>query len=338
MKLRTMPKKVIIGIVVGVIVVLAVVLFIQKQAGKYPGEMKKVTIGATTQELSTLIWIAEDQGYFNQNGLDAEVKGYDTGIETINALFAGEVDFADTVDFVISGLGLERDDFKVLASIDTARINYIIARKDRGIQKPSDLKGKRVGLKQGSSSEFYISKFLTFNGLSLQDVELVYSHPPEMPDMISQGEIDVTITWHPHNYHIKNRLGENAVSWSTQVGQDVFWVILGMEEFVQANPETVERLLRALVQAETFTRMRQEEAKEIIARRVNLDSAYIESVWEDFDFEVTLSQAFVLTLEDEARWRIANKPDAQKEMPNYLNFIYLDGLEVVKPEAVTVIR
>ncbi len=303
-----------------------------------PEEIEKVTIGATTQEVSTLIWIADDQEYFAQNGLDVTVRGYDTGIETIDALFAGEVDFADTVDFVVSGLGLERDDFRVLASIDTARINYIIARKDRGILAPSDLKGKRIGLKQGSSSEFYIGKFLNFNGLSLQDVELVYSHPPEMPDMIARGEIDATITWHPHNYHIQNRLGENAAIWSTQVDQDVYWVILGMEEFIEANPETVERLLEALVQAEEFTGKHQAEAKEIIARRVNLDPLYMESVWEDFDFEVTLPQAFLLTVEDEARWRISTGLTDKTEVPNYLNSIYLEGLEAVKPEAVTIIR
>ncbi len=116
---------------------------------KYTGSVEKISIGATTQELSTLIWIAEEKGYFEENGLDATVKAYDTGIETKNALLAGEVDVADTVDFVIAGLGLESVDFKVLASIDTAIIDYIIARKDRGILSLSDLKGKKIGIKPG---------------------------------------------------------------------------------------------------------------------------------------------------------------------------------------------
>ncbi len=64
---------------------------------KYTGPVEKISVGATTQELSTLIWIAEAKGYFEENGLDATVKAYDTGIETKNALLAGEVDVADTV-------------------------------------------------------------------------------------------------------------------------------------------------------------------------------------------------------------------------------------------------
>jgi NitT/TauT family transport system substrate-binding protein len=53
---------------------------------------------------------------------------------------------------------------------------------------------------------------------------------------------------------------------------------------------------------------------------------------------VTLPQALIIAMEDEARWRIENKLTDKTTVPNYLNFLYLDGLEAVSPEAVTVIR
>ena len=310
----------------------------QEPTGKYTGPVEKISIGTTTQELSTLIWIAEEKGYFEENGLDATVKAYDTGIETKNALLAGEVDVADTVDFVIAGLGLEGVDFKVLASIDTALIDYIIARKDKGIASLSDLKGKRIGIKRGSSAEYYLGKTLIFNNLSLQDVELIALHPPEMADAIAQDKVDATITWHPHNYHIKNSLGDNAIVWSAQGEQDVYWVIFCKDEFVQKYPEKIKRLLNALVQAEEFVKHNSLEAKEIIARRVNLDLPYIESVWSDFHFVVDLSQSMIITMEDQARWMMKNNFTDKTEVPNYLDYIYLDALEEVKPEAVGIIR
>ena len=310
----------------------------QERAEKYTGEVEKINIGATSQELSTLIWIAKENGYFEENGLDATVKAYDTGIETKNALLTGEVDVADTVDFVISGLGLEEIDFKVLASIDTASIDYIIARKDKGIFSLSDLKDKKIGIKRGSSAEYYLGRTLLFNNLSLQDVELVAVHPPEMPDAIVQGEVDATITWHPHNYHIKNSLGDNAIVWSAQSGQDVYWVVFSKDEFVQKHPEKIKRLLNALIRAEEFVKHNNLEAKEIIAKRVNLDLPYIESVWSDFHFVVDLPQSMILVMEDQARWRIQNNLTDATETPNYLDYIYLDALEEVKPEAVTIIH
>jgi NitT/TauT family transport system substrate-binding protein len=320
----------------GISVILVVIGIL---AGGCQGQpVEKISIGATTQELSTLIWIAEEKGYFEENGLDATVKAYDTGIETKNALLAGEVDVADTVDFVVSGLGLEGVDIKVLASINTAIIDYIIARKDRGISGLSDLKGKKIGIKPGSSAEYYLGRTLIFNNLSLQDVELVALHPPDMPEAIAQGEVDATITWHPHNYHIKNSLGDNAIFWSAHSEQHVYWFIFCKDEFIQKHPEKIKRLLKALIQAEEFVIHNNLEAKGIIARLVNLDLPYIESVWSDFHFVVDLTQSMIIAMEDQARWKIANNLTDKTEVPNYLYYIYMDALEEVKPEAVTIIR
>ncbi len=310
----------------------------QEQAERYTGSIQTISIGTTTQELSTLIWIAEEKGYFEENGLDATVKAYDTGIETKNALLTGEVDVADTVDFVITGLGLEEADIKVLASINTAIIDYIIARRDRGISSLSDLAGKKIGIKPGSSAEYYLGRTLILNGLSLEDVELVAMHPPDMPEAIAQGEVDATITWHPHNYHIKNSLGDNAIVWSAHGEQHVYWVVFCKDEFAQEYPGKVERLLKALVQAEEFVKNNNLEAKEIIAKRVNLDLQYIESDWPDFHFVVDLTQSMIITMEDQARWKIANNLTDKTEVPNYLDYIYFDALEEVKPEAIGIIR
>ncbi len=308
------------------------------QERKYTGPVEKINIGATNQELSTLIWIAEEKGYFEEYGLDATVKAYDTGIETKNALLAGEVDVADTVDFVIAGLGLEGTDIKVLASINTSTTNYIIARNDRGIYSLSDLKGKKIGIKRGSSAEYFLGRTLIFNDLSLQDVELIAVHPPDMPEAIAQGIVDATITWHPHNYHITNSLGDNANVWSAQGGQHVYWVVLCETEFSQKYSERVRRFLSALVQAEEFVRNNHLEAKEIIARRVDLDLPYIESVWSDFHFVVDLPQSMIIAMEDQARWMIDNNLTDKTEVPNYLDYIYFDALDEVKPESIGIIR
>lgn len=266
------------------------------------------------------------------------MKAYDTGIETKNALLAGDVDVADTVDFVITGLALEGVDIKVLASIDTASIDYIIARKDKGIHSLSHLKDKRIGIKRGSSAEYYLARTLIFNNLTLQDVELIALHPPQMAAAIARGKVDATITWHPHNYHIESSLGDNAIVWSAQGGQDVYWVIFSKDDFVRKSPTKIKRLLNALIQAEEFAKHNTSEAKEIIARRVNLDLAYLESVWSDFHFVVDLPQSMIIVMEDQARWKIENNFTDKTEPPNYLQYIYFDALEELKPKAVGIIR
>jgi NitT/TauT family transport system substrate-binding protein len=42
-------------------------------------------------------------------------------------------------------------------------------------------------------------------------------------------------------------------------------------------------------------------------------------------------------MEDEARWMINNNLTAENQVPNFLDYIYMDGLETVKPGAVNMI-
>jgi NitT/TauT family transport system substrate-binding protein len=46
----------------------------------------------------------------------------------------------------------------------------------------------------------------------------------------------------------------------------------------------------------------------------------------------------LIAFEDQARWRIDNNLTDATRVPNYLDYIYLDALEKVKPEAIGIIR
>lgn len=43
-------------------------------------------------------------------------------------------------------------------------------------------------------------------------------------------------------------------------------------------------------------------------------------------------------MEDEARWMIKNNLTSEKQVPDCMNYVYVDGLKAVKPEAVNIIR
>ncbi len=97
-------------------------------------------------------------------------------------------------------------------------------------------------------------------------------------------------------------------------------------------------MIRLYINGKHLSKYKNLEAKEIIAKRVNLDLEYIESVWSDFHFVVDLTQSMVITMEDQARWMMKNNLTDKTEVPNYLDIIYLDALEEVKPEAIRIIR
>ncbi len=51
-----------------------------------------------------------------------------------------------------------------------------------------------------------------------------------------------------------------------------------------------------------------------------------------------IEQAMLIAFEDQARWRIKNKLTEDTEVPNYLDYIYMDALEEVKSGAIGIIH
>ena len=65
-------------------------------------------------------------------------------------------------------------------------------------------------------------------------------------------------------------------------------------------------------------------------------------IWQKFgpssQSSVSLDQSLIAAMEDEARWMIKNNLTREKQIPDFMNYIYVDGLKAVKPEAVKIIR
>jgi len=79
----------------------------------------------------------------------------------------------------------------VIGTVATAWINEFVARRDQGIARVEDVKGKRIGVTRGSVGEFYLDTFLTSYGLSYEDVEIVDLKPSEIVEAINKGDIAV---------------------------------------------------------------------------------------------------------------------------------------------------
>ena len=64
----------------------------------------------------------------------------------------------------------------------------------------------------------------------------------------------------------------------------------------------------------------------------------METVWSQNQYSLSLDQSLIVAMEDEARWMISNGLTTEKHVPDFLNYIYEDGLRAIKPETVTIVR
>ena len=333
-----MSKSILIGIIVVVALAIAFSYFQKPQPPKYTGPVEKIIVGSYTGEYVSLMYVADEKGYFKDEGIDLEIKPYQGGIFAIPDLATGVIDIALGNEFAPVVKSFDTPSLKIIASIDKTNSYELIARRDRGINKPADLKGKKIGVPKNTQSEFFLGTFLAFNNLSLKDVTIINIKPLDLIGAMASGTIDATLIWPPHSYNIKKELGANAISWPGQSGQDTYFVLIGTETLVKTRPQTVERMLRALVKAEEFVKSNLQEAQNIVMSQTNTDDSYMKSEWPLNNFSVSLEQAMLLTMEDEARFAIANKLTDKTVVPNHLTFIYFDALEKVKPQAITIVH
>lgn len=306
--------------------------------GNHTGKMVSITIGTLPYEGSALIYIAHEQNLFKANGLDITIKDYETGLATTDALNKGEVDVAACAEFIIVGKACQKEKILNIVTIAKNLNELIIGRTDRGIKTFADLRRKKVGVTRKTVAEFYLGRFLELNGMNIKEVILVDLLPSQLREALAHGDVDAVIAWQPWASQIEKQVPSDKVVWPAQSNQLLYWNIIGRDRWVVNHPEVIKRLLNSLIQAEGYLAGHPDEARAIVQTRLKYDETYMAKIWPQQQSAVTLDQSLITAMEDEARWMIKNNLTTEKNVPNFLEYIYEDGLKAVKPEAGNIIR
>jgi len=333
-------KKTIVIVTVLLVAVIIVGSFVYLNSQKrYSGQMESINVAYSPFESLTLFWVAENQNFFSQNGLNVTAHEYDTGAGALRGVLNDEDDIVvGTTEFPLTSNILNGAQINTISTIAKSEFIYLIGRQDRGIDEISDLKGKTIGTAFGTIAQFYLGRFLSLNGLSIQDVTLVdLKTPAEWVDAVANGSVDAVATAQPTAEMAKDALGDNAVFWSIQSSQPLYAQAIANDDWITSHPELVNRFLKSLLQAEDYTINHPAEAKAIVKNQLNLTDAYIGKAWTQNQFSLSLDQSLLLTMQDEAQWLISNHLTNATTVPNFINNVYQDGLKSIKPSAVNII-
>lgn len=297
--------------------------------------LEKITVAYTYQPQSTLVHVAVQQGYFAAEGLAVESLMHTYGKAALQSLNEGKADFATVAETPVMFNVLKGEKIFVIANIEASTTNNaIVARKSAGIATPGDLKGKRIGFTPGTTSDFFLDSMLTANGLTRREIRPVAVKPEEMPEAMAARKVDAVSTWNYPLTLISRQLGsDGTIFYDREIYTETF-NIAARQDFVGRHPDTVKRFLRALIRAEDFVANSPEAAQGIMAAATNIDPGLIRDVWSAFSYHVVLDQMLLITLEDETRWAMRNKLTESSAMPDYLDYIHVDSLRAVKPDAI----
>ena len=159
-----------------------------------------------------------------------------------------------------------------------------------------------------------------------------------MAEAILNGETDAVVLWDPYRSQVENGLRDKVIVWPVQSSQPTFCVAVARQDWISKHPQIVSRFLASLAEAEKYLQNHPAEVKTFVQEKLNYDKAYMEVIWPRQQFALSLDQSLIMAMEDEARWMITNNLTPEKNVPDFLNYLYIDGLKAIKPEAVNIIR
>ena len=252
-------------------------------------QRESVTIAEASQPVFALVYIADANGYFDDEGLDVSFKSFTSARDALNSVIDRESDIATVYETPVVLKTYEGVNLGVITSLHTSNKNTgLVARRDRGIDVPEDLRGKTIAVTSGTNAEFFLSLFLSTIGINLSEVSLIDTKPEEMAGVLRDGSVDAVAIWNPNLYNARQSLPEEKLAIFFSDVYTEFSVLAGRRELVTERPKAMQALVKAVVKAEKFLEANPGEAIEIVIKRLsNQPETTIRGVWSEFRAEAS---------------------------------------------------
>jgi len=133
------------------------------------------------------MYVAQQEGYFEENGVSVEFIPASSAAERDQIMAAGQGD--GMINDLISTLFYNQDEIQIqivrFARIATPEFPQfrILAAPESGITNIDDLKNKEIGISEGSVIEYTTDRLLEAEGFSQDEIETVAV--PKIPDRLS---------------------------------------------------------------------------------------------------------------------------------------------------------
>lgn len=232
-----------------------------------PLQAGEIKLGMTTWVGYGEIFLAKELGYFEEGGLTVDPQIIEEGSLTMAGVASGELQgTAATIDEIMKYRTPELCFKAVYALDDSHGGDGILAPADAN--SLADLKGKDVGMNEGSVSQFWFNILLKQNGMTEKDVNIVNMTADDAAAAFMAGQIPVAVTWEPHLTLAKEqKVGKVLIS-SDQTPGLIVDVIALRCDTIEQHPEDVKALVAGLYKAHEYLLANQEKAYEIMAKGV----------------------------------------------------------------------
>lgn len=208
---------------------------------------------------ASMVAVANSQNLWKKHGIDADVKVFTNGPIQIQAFGANSLDFG----YIGPGaLWLPAaGKAKVMAINVVGFSDRVVGQPD--IKTVADLKGKRVGVPEGTSGDMLLRLALKKADMTVKDIDLISMSPSTIVSAFASKQIDAAGLWYPligiMQQHVPdlNMLADDKEFYPKTTFPSAFVV---RNELVAKNPDLVKRMIGVIKDAQDFRAANFEES------------------------------------------------------------------------------
>lgn len=209
-----------------------------------------IRIGITSRPVHELLVLAREQELFEKEGAKVKLLEFPSVVDARRAYERSQID--GFVGTLVEMAELQDDPSRRPVAFSVVGVSHggdvLLSRP--AIASVAALRGRRVGLEVGTSSELLLSRALASIGLRLADVERVHVHPEDAPAALAQGSVDAIVVHAPASV-LAERSGAGRALFSTALMPgEIADLILIDPEILEARPDEAAAVLRAIERAE----------------------------------------------------------------------------------------
>ncbi len=216
----------------------------------------KVTFGAPTTPPNLVHitpWVAKEQGYFAEEGLDVEISTFEGGVYVIRNVVSGAIDAGGGAGASVAVSVARKAGIKAIMSL-APRFASTMTVRSTLIKNLQELKGKKLGVQEvGGFADILSRMVLRRANIKPGEVTFVPIASADVPPLVA-GAIDTAIL-HVDQMIIARQkdpsLQPLVKFWELEPNQ-LFLVVVAQEKKLAAEPAKYQALVRALMKANRF--------------------------------------------------------------------------------------
>jgi ABC-type nitrate/sulfonate/bicarbonate transport system substrate-binding protein len=223
----------------------------------------KIIIGYQEISLYQHIFTAKDKNYFNDEGLNVNLRSFASANQMMEAFLSNQIDVLGLTNtqVALTVEGKQSGQLKFINFLvwkEGAFPDYIVTRKDALIKRPKDLEGKTVGLHPGSAVRAFSQAVFEHYGLDVSKIRTIELRPEIMQSTVIAGNVDAVYCMDPVSATLflsglTDTLIANPMQYIFPAPTPISGTAIS-KKLAQDNPEVAEKLIRAIDRAIEYTR------------------------------------------------------------------------------------